>query len=156
MTAITPVTIAVNPLPGSNEAIMNALLTDIGGPFPGQTDPAVVGFNADPDGDDISNVFELWLGTDPAVADGPADLVVFPLTVGPSTFAALDVTVVKAVDDVLVVNGQLSLGLETFRNGARSELSDTLSTRRLRFLDSVPIPDAKAFGRLAADPDAVK
>jgi hypothetical protein len=156
LTAITPVTITINPLPGSNEAVVHDLLTGVGGAFAGQTDPAVVGFDADPDGDDIANVFELWLGSDPAVADGPADLVVFPLTVGPDPFAALDVTVVKSVDDVLVVNGQLSHGLQIFRNGVRSELSDTVTTRRLRFLDSVAIPDVKAFGRLAADPDAVK
>ena len=102
------------------------------------------------------DVFELRLGTNPAVAASPADLIVFPFSVGPSSFAALDVTVVKAVDGVLVVDGQLSHDLGTFRNGARSELSDTVTTRRLRFLDSIAIPSAKAFGRLAADPDAVK
>ncbi len=156
MTAFTPVTITVNPPPGSNAAIVNDLLTGAGGPFAGQTDPAVVGFRADPDGDGIPNVFELLLGSDPAVAGVPADLVVFPLTVGPGKFAALDVTVVKSVDDVLAVTGQLSHGLQTFRNGTRSQLSETATTRRLRFLDSVAIPAAKAFGRLAADPGAVK
>jgi hypothetical protein len=66
------------------------------------------------------------------------------------------VTVVSAVDDLLVVNGALTFDLVgAFRTGTRSVLNEGATTRDLRFLDTVPTPDGKAFGRLEADPDAV-
>src|SRR5699024_2545011 len=36
--------------------------------FPGETDPAIIGSAADPDGDGIPNLLEYLLGTDPTVA----------------------------------------------------------------------------------------
>jgi len=43
----------------------------IGLAFPGQADPAIVGPDADPDGDGRSNLLEYFLGTNPALTDEP-------------------------------------------------------------------------------------
>lgn len=50
----------------------NASFSDwIGLAFPGQSDPAIVGPEADPDGDGRSNLLEYFLGTNPALSDEP-------------------------------------------------------------------------------------
>lgn len=43
----------------------------MGATFPGQSDPAVVGPEADPDGDGRSNLLEYFLGTNPTLSDEP-------------------------------------------------------------------------------------
>jgi hypothetical protein len=49
--------------------------------FPGETDEAIVGPEADPDGDGVANLKEFAMGGDPSVADGG----------GPSDFGINDV-----------------------------------------------------------------
>jgi len=53
----------------NGDAVAEAL-TGPGGPFEGQSDPDVVGFTANPDGDEWPNAFEVLLGFDPAAAAG--------------------------------------------------------------------------------------
>lgn len=154
----TIVTITVgSATPDTNESCVRELLTQAGGAFPGQTDPAVIGFNADPDKDGIGNVFELWLGLDPAVSDGPPVIKIFPTGNAPNVTAALDVTVDPAVDDLLDVDGTFSFDLTgSFRVGTRLVLSENANTRELRFLDTLSGVNGIASGRLEVDPSAVK
>ncbi len=151
----TTVTIRETGAAADNEFCVQQLLTGAGGPFEGESDPAIIGFHADPDLDGVGNVFELWTGRDPATAEFDGIGRISPLQVGPDVFAALDITVIPAVDDLLVIDGTIGTDLTGFTPGTRSVRSEDASSRALRFLSVAPAPD-RAFGRFEADPEASK
>jgi len=149
------VLITLNDLIETNALHVLELLTGPGGPFEGETDPTIIGFDADPDGDGVVNVLELLAGLDPANANGLFNYEVVPTGTDPNIVTALNVTVDSAVDDLLVVNGTFDFELVGFpRTGTRSVISDDGTTRELRYLDTTNSDDV-AFGRLEIDPEAI-
>ncbi|MEM0895470.1 MAG: hypothetical protein AAGJ79_01200 [Verrucomicrobiota bacterium] len=153
----TIVTVTVGAPIATNASCVYDLLTQAGGAFPGETDPAIVGFDADPDKDRLSNVFELWLGTDPATSDSPQNLRVIEVGTAPNSMAALEATVDPAVDNLLEVHGALSFDFTPpFRIGTRNVVTEDSTSRTLQFVDPQTLIDAKAFGRLLAEPAATK
>jgi hypothetical protein len=151
----TTVTIRETGAATDNEFCVQQLLTGAGAPFEGESDPAIIGFNADPDLDGIGNVFELWVGRDPATAEFGGIGTISPLQVGSEIFAALDISVSSAVDDLLVIEGNIGTDLTGFTPGTRSVRSDEDNSRALRFLSPAPAP-SRAFGRFEAAPGATK
>ena len=136
--------IRLNDLADTNEEIVVALLTSPSGAFPGESDPAIIGFDADPDSDGLSNVFELWRGTNPAIADHPLPALLEPY---PGIFlppfrlpqsASVVIEVDPSVDDLLSVNALFSINLGDWRTAAanRIVLSDNGNIRRIRFFDT--------------------
>ena len=140
---------------GTNASHVTDLLTKVDGPFPGETDPAIIGFNADPDGDKLGNIFELWMGLDPATPDAnPLLIKVFPREENGSEFITLEVSVSSAMDNLFDITGKLSNELVNFRDGVRTVVSDDGSTRIIRFCDTFASPSGKGFARLIADPNS--
>lgn len=71
----------------------------IDGFFPGETDPAIVGFDADPDGDGIDNGVENFLGTDP----GTFSAGLTPTSTTASSLTATHTQTNDAASDVTAV-----------------------------------------------------
>lgn len=138
----------------TNAVIVNALLTGTNGPFPGVTNLSVVGFDANPDGDNQSNVFELWRGTDPASNDQPKPEILSSIVVGGTRRASFTVEVDPTADDLLTIDASFSFDLQTWRlaTPTRMVLSELGGVRTLRFHDSVELPAGQGFSiRFTAD-----
>ena len=140
----------------TNGDVVNELLTGPGGPFENQTDPDVIGFDADSDRDGISNVFELWLGTDPSVRNTPPAIQIVP-SVDPDTggeVAVFEVAVASGVDDLFSIDAFFTFNLFSFRQGDRSVVSDDGVTRVIRFTDTSENPGGRAFFQFRIDSNA--
>jgi hypothetical protein len=108
------------------------------------TDPALVGFDADPDGDGIPNVFELWRMTTPDRPDmAPAPLFGHLALDGPGTkYPFIQVKVSTEVDDLLQIRAQASHDLRTWRDVSSTRSTSPLGTSRwVRFNDTEPLGD---------------
>ena len=139
----------------SNDLLVNSLLAGPGGPFPGETNPEIVGFDANPDGDNQSNVFELWRGTDPATNDQPKPAILSSIVVGGTRRASFTVEVDSAVDDQLLIDAHFSFDLQNWRvaTSTRTVLSDVGGVRTLQFHDSQELLPGQGFSiRFTADP----
>jgi hypothetical protein len=95
----------------SNSATVDQALTGPGGPFAGQTDPEVVGFAANPDGDPWLNALEVLFGFNPAVADGAMPMTTSFATDGADSYLEVHVTVDAAMDDLLIWHLEFSSDL---------------------------------------------
>ena len=148
-------TVNVTNVSDTNQEIAQDLLIDpVNGAFPGETDPAIIGFDADPDRDGRVNVFELWLGTDPATPDQPARLDLQPFAVTEQEHSEMTVEVDSSVDDQLEILVELSFDLNVWRDvsASRTVLQDQNGRRTLRFLDTLPLgPERRGFGRFRAE-----
>jgi hypothetical protein len=69
----------------------------ITGFFPGETDPAIVGFDADPDGDGLANGVESALGTAP---DTPSTGLTAPVSTAPGTLVFTATLAKELLSDV--------------------------------------------------------
>lgn len=150
------ITINVTNIMENEDHVIN-MLTKSGGPFEFETDPLIIGFNADPDLDGYSNVFELWLATMPDVADTPSHLLTKFVEDDGTDYALVEVDVDAAVDDLLVIIVEISFDLVTWRDVSanRTLLSDADGMRRLQFRDSEPLTsDRQFFSRFASSEDA--
>jgi hypothetical protein len=130
------------PIPENNGAAVLQLLTDPLKPFAGMTDPAVVGFDADPDGDGIANVFELWRKTSPDRADMVPALEFGHLVLGvPATrYPFIRVMVSTDADTLLRVRAQASHDLRTWRDVSSTRLMTPSGANRfVRFNDIEPL-----------------
>ena len=138
----------------TNDEVVFTLLTSTGGPFEGQTDPAVIGFNANPDSDELSNVFELWLGADPAESDGGYFPKATTIDVDGADRGAVIVEVSAAADDLLKVVAEFSFDHINWRTSEnRVILSETPGRRTIRFTDVVDLPAGSGlFARFSVDP----
>lgn len=105
--ASTTVSVAVTILDviENNGERVTAALTAPGGPFPGSTDPALTGFNADPNGNGLANALDLLFGIDPAQGGGQPVMRV--LTVA-RTHAAFEIEVDAVMADLLVFHFEVS------------------------------------------------
>ena len=102
------VTVSILNVLENNGELVTAALTAPGGPFPGSTDPALTGFNADPNGNGLANALDLLFGIDPAQAAGQPVMRV--LTAG-RTHAAFEVEVDAVMAELLVFHFEVSDGL---------------------------------------------
>ena len=155
----TSVTINVTNVLEDNLETVTDFLTRTGGPFEGETDPSIIGFDADPDNDGRSNVFELWLGTDPATLDAPPEEALpNVVNIAGADFGAIEVTVSAELDDVLAIDPEASFDLVTWRiaTSTRIVLSESEGRRTLQFNDPTPLPSPNQsfFFRFTADESA--
>lgn len=77
----------------SNAEVVHVALT--GSVFPGHGNPALVGFDADPDKDGVPNAIELLLGTDPAVPGGSPAVRISSEEVGGRTYMVYEFDVAQ-------------------------------------------------------------
>ena len=147
-------TINLNDLVDTNEEITISLLTGPSGPFQGETDPAIIGYDADPDFDGRANIFELWQGTDPSVTDLPVPIILEAYVPANEEFGSAIIEVGSAVDNLLAIDVEFSFDLDSWRNatGNRIVISDSGGIRTLRFFDTAPlIPESRFFIRFIAE-----
>jgi len=150
------VTISVTNVLEDNLETVTHFLTRIGGPFEGETDPAIIGFDADPDRDGRANVFELWFGTDPSTRDVlPEEAILSVVNVDGADFGAIEIAVAAELDDVLAVDVESSFDLSIWRlaTSSRTVLSESEGRRTLRFTDPAALPssDQPFFFRFTAE-----
>lgn len=148
--------VTYQPPPENNGVAVLKLLTDPLKPFAGMTGPAVVGFDADPDGDGIANVFELWRKTLPDRPDAvPTPLFGNLALGGPGTkYPFVRVKVSAEVDDLLHVRAQASHDLQTWRDvSSTRSVTPSGTSRFIRFNDTEPLGDHSAcYFRFVAEP----
>lgn len=144
------------PIPANNGAAVLQLLTGPLKPFAGMTDPAVVGFDADPDGDGSANVFELWRKTSPDRADTVPAPELGHLALGMTTpnYPFIRVMVSTEADTLLHVRAQASHDLQVWRDVSSTRLMTPSGTSRfVRFNDTEPLGDHSAcYFRFVAEP----
>ncbi len=104
----------------------------------GNTDPALTGFNADPNRNGLANALDLLFGIDPAQASGQPVMRV--LTAG-RTHAAFEVEVDAAMADLLVFHFEVSDSLGGWAPCANAPVvvSETVGVRKLRVTDAEPM-----------------
>lgn len=134
-------TITVNDLIDTNAEIVSDLLTALGGAFPGETDPAIIAYDADPDHDGRINLFELWRGTQPDVPDAATPTLVTLHTVDGADHGSVTVEVDAATDDQLAIDAEFSTDLVEWDPAGlnRDVLSDLDGRRTLRFYAPDPL-----------------
>ncbi len=101
----------------------NSFANWIDGFYPGETDPAIVGFNADPDGDGIDNAVENFLGTAP-------DEFSAGLTITSSTSTSVTATHTRSNDSANNVAGsyQWSSDLATWNASGAADGNGVTAT----------------------------
>ena len=135
------------PPPPDNAAAVVKQLTEAGRPFEGQSAPAVVGFDADPDGDGTPNFMELWRGTNPAKADTPAPLefAKFSANYQVPQYPWVGVQIAKEADDYLLVRAEASHDMHNWRDISASRKLVTINGKlNARYTDSVPLGQERA------------
>ena len=146
------VTISILNVIENNGERVTALLTGPGGPFPASNDPALTGFNADPNGNGLANALDLLFGIDPAQGGGQAVMRV--LTAGRS-HAAFEVEVDAATADQLSFHFEVSEALGAWENCANDPVvvSEAAGRRTLRVVHDEPLTGTPArFFRIRIDP----
>ncbi|MDA0766822.1 MAG: hypothetical protein O3A87_02805 [Verrucomicrobia bacterium] len=141
----------------TNQEAVSFFLSEPGGAFPGETDPAILGVGADPDADGLANIFELWRGSDPATPDQPVPLILESYFISFANRGSVIVETVLAVDTLLIINTEMSHDLLAWRNinATRSILGTVSGIRTYRFYDTLALPlGSPFFVRFVADPDA--
>jgi hypothetical protein len=152
--AATTVTVNVsilNVIENNGERV-TALLTASGGAFPGSDDPALTGFNADPNGNGLANALDLLFGIDPAQGGGQAIMRV--VTAGRS-HAAFEVEVDAATADQLSFHFEVSDALGAWENCANDPVvvSEAAGRRTLRVVHDEPLAGTPArYFRIRIDP----
>lgn len=148
------VRIDIHNLPDTNADHVASWLTAPGGAFPNSTDPALIGFNADPDGDGISNAFEMLIGGNPSVPDRSGFAVSVSSDAG-ETLLHLDADVDATAADLLDFHAEHSTSLDAWQvvPGPPELISETGGRRLLRFTaPPLPGPAPRRFLRLKMNP----
>ena len=119
----------------NNGEQVTATLTAPGAPFPGSTDLALTGFNADPNRNGLANALDLLFGIDPAQGGGQPVMRV--LTAG-RTHAAFEVEVDAAMADLLVFHFEVAGALGGWGPCANAPVivSESGGVRKLRVSDA--------------------
>ncbi|MGJ8652270.1 MAG: polysaccharide lyase family 7 protein [Opitutaceae bacterium] len=151
------VTITVNAVASTNQDVVSEALAGTGGPFDGETDLAIIGVGADPDGDGDLNFMEVWQGTDAGTNDTPTALILGTHTVG-TVRGSVIIETVSAMDDLLAIDVEASHDLTgSWRviTANRDVISDSGGVRTLRFYDTIELPSGSPFFiRFSIDPNA--
>ncbi|MDP4644409.1 MAG: polysaccharide lyase family 7 protein [Opitutales bacterium] len=152
------ITITVNEVvSNTNQSVVSDALAGTGGPFDGETDLAIIGVGADPDGDGNLNFMEVWQGTDAGTNDSPTALVLGTHTVG-TVRGSVIIETASALDDLLAIDVEATHDLTgSWRviTANRDVISDAAGVRTLRFYDTIELPSGSPFFiRFTIDPDA--
>jgi hypothetical protein len=150
----------------NNGEEVTKLLTATDGPFPSETDPSVIGFEADPDHDGVPNFMEIWRGTKPNLADAASAATAAPApsygtSAGATPGEVLPWTKIRVLcenDDFLLVGAEASHDLVNWRDISDSRKSTLSGSYRfLTFTDSVSISQRPMrYFRFVSQPGASK
>jgi hypothetical protein len=124
----------------SNSATVARSLTGPGGPFVGQTDPDVVGFVANPDGDRWDNALEVLFGFNAALPDGAMPMITSFVTDGTDTYLEVHVMVDAAMDDLMTWHLEFSSDLVNWAESSnpRTLAGQSGSLRTIAIRDDQP------------------
>lgn len=157
--ASAPVTITIlNVLEDNAEAIMDGL-TAVSGAFPGHANPALIGFDMDPDKDGLSNALELLLGTDPNQSDRPLPILIGEEENGGQQYAVYEVKVDTAFDGKLLYSfsGTSNLSNWATLTNSATLLSDVGGIKTFRIVDHIPVTASTTrFMRITISPSDSK
>lgn len=113
-----------SPPPDNAGCVHNMLTTAHRQPFAGQTDPAVIGFDADPDRDGLPNFYELWRGSAPDISSS-----LTPPVIGKADgLPYIRVRVDKYADDRMLVGAQASRNLVDWRDISTTRTTEISGT----------------------------
>jgi DNA-binding beta-propeller fold protein YncE len=131
------VTVIVSNRIETNEEAVRVSLTGSGGVFEGHGNPALIGFASDPDGDGISNVFEVFFGTSPVGNDCPRPIRFVPLQMAGEIRMAYDFEVALPVSEKLNFHclGTSDLRSWTPVNAAPEIIAEANGMRTYRIID---------------------
>ncbi|MDB4541287.1 polysaccharide lyase family 7 protein [Akkermansiaceae bacterium] len=141
----------------TNQEVVIANLSSHDGAFPGESDPNIIGFDADPDHDGNMNIFEVWRGSEPSAADQAMPLTLENFFISSTNRGSFIIETDSAMDDALVIEVQASHDLVNWRyiTSNRQVLGGFDGSRTLRFYDSIALPsDSPFFVRFSSDPTA--
>lgn len=152
--------ITYEPPPEDNAKVVAKLLSRSAASLAGQTDPALVGFDADPDQDGSPNFMEIWRGTAPDKADRPAAPVygTTPPNAAGQRFAFVKLEVSGEGDNYLLVDAEASHDLADWRDisASRAVLNQN-GKRHVTFTDSRPVAQTGAcYFRFISEEDQSK
>ena len=152
MTEDRSLTASFELIPQDNGALAADLLTGPGAPFEGESDPMVIGPEADPDGDGLSNVFEIWAGFNPATPNPHPRVTVGRMKQGNVAFGVVSLDVDPRIDDLLQVGASFSSDLKAFAPGIREGAQPAPGgMRRVTFRSTSPVSTRDFFNRLTFD-----
>ncbi len=150
--------VTYEPPPKNNAEAVSLLLAGPGKPFEGETDPAVTGFDADPDHDGMANVFEVWRGTAPD-HPYPAPAPFFgTITSSQGQVPYIRVLVDKDADDRMLVGAQASHNLVDWRDISATRTTQTSGgLTYAKFTDVIPLAArGTCYFRFVAEPEGKK
>lgn len=139
-----PVTITVGNVLENNSEVVLVELTKAGGPYAGHGNPALIGFNADPDGDGIPNALELLRGTRPDVADSPPGMRLGTTEHNSKTYMTYEIDVDASLDSALYFYFQNGGNLQTWDtpDNAPQLISSNATHNTYRVRDNIPLDEA--------------
>jgi len=152
--------ITYEPPPADNAKVVAKLMSGNAASLAGQTDPALVGFDADPDQDGSPNFMEIWRGTAPDKADRPAAPIYgsTPPNAAGETFAFVKLEVSGEGDNYLLVGAHASHDLADWRDISASRVVVNQGGKRyVTFTDTRPATPARScYFRFVSEPNESK
>lgn len=159
LSASVPVTVTISNVFEDNKEVIAVELAKRTGAFPQHANPALVGFDADPDNDGIPNVLELLLGSNPAVNDAPAPIRVSRVMIEEQVHTVYEVDVDARLEGSLRYSFMGSSDLSTWSPLANTatQVSDANGIRTYRIVDNIPVSSEKCrFMRISLSKDESK
>jgi len=156
--ASVPVTITISNVLEDNHEVIIVELTKLTGAFPQHANPALIGFDADPDNDGVPNVLELLRGTDPSVNDAPAPITITTEIIDNQTYSVYEVKVSSALEGSLLYSymGSSDLVGWTALTNAATLVSDAGGIKTYRIIDNLPLGSTnRRFMQLSLSPTGV-
>lgn len=156
LSVTVPVTIQIGNILENNAEVVFVELTRNGGAYPGHGNPALVGFNADPDQDGVPNAIELLRGTLPNEPDAPAGMRLGQIEEEGKTYMTYEIDVASHLDGVLNFGFLAGDDLDSWLplEQAPEFVSSTFSFNTWRIRDDVAMEDAtRRFIRISINPN---
>ena len=139
--------LAANPLASAlaltiaaDKTNQQVVLAPLNAAFPGSSDPAVIGFNADPNRNGLPNAFDLLFGINPATGHGQPVIRLFELEQGGQTHAAFEIEVNSTMSDELFFHVQIASDFQSWQDAPNppAVVLDIGGVRTLRIVDPEP------------------
>ncbi|WP_346188812.1 cadherin domain-containing protein [Rubritalea halochordaticola] len=155
LSSSVPVTIHVGNVLENNDEVVFVELTKAGGPFQGHGNPALIGFNADPDGDGIPNSLELLRGTQPDVPDSPPGLRLGTTEHSGKTYMTYEIDVDASLDSALYFYFQNGNDLQNWDipDNTPQLIGSNATYNTYRVRDNLPLDEApRRFIKVSVSP----